>query len=76
VDTDGLSGTDACDADVVLTADGTGQSASGTCTDLAGNVSIWDVDDGDTVVYDNQMGSDNGYDGTAIGGGNIKVHNK
>jgi hypothetical protein len=33
------SGIDFCDADVVLGSEGAGQSASGTCTDLAGNVS-------------------------------------
>jgi len=38
--TDGLSGIAACDADVVLSIEGAGQSASGTCTDLAGNVSV------------------------------------
>jgi hypothetical protein len=38
-------------------------------------IKIWDKDDGDAVVYDNQMGADDdGYDGTEIGGGNIKVH--
>ena len=37
--TDALSGLDACSADSVLTTDGTGQSASGTCTDNAGNTS-------------------------------------
>jgi hypothetical protein len=36
---DGLSGIDFCSADVVLSAEGAGQSASGTCTDKAGNVS-------------------------------------
>ncbi|MQC48249.1 MAG: hypothetical protein DWG77_04030 [Chloroflexi bacterium] len=36
--TDALSGIDSCDAPVVL-GEGAGQSASGTCTDLAGNVS-------------------------------------
>jgi YVTN family beta-propeller protein len=36
---DGLSGIAACDPDVVLSSEGAGQSASGTCTDLAGNVS-------------------------------------
>ncbi|MDO9444125.1 MAG: PxKF domain-containing protein [Dehalococcoidia bacterium] len=35
---DALSGIDSCDAAVVL-GEGAGQSASGTCTDLAGNVS-------------------------------------
>lgn len=37
--TDGLSGIDSCSADVVLSGEGAGQSASGTCTDNAGNVS-------------------------------------
>jgi hypothetical protein len=36
---DNLSGIDACDPAVVLSSEGAGQSASGTCTDLAGNVS-------------------------------------
>ncbi|MFN8413718.1 MAG: HYR domain-containing protein [Anaerolineales bacterium] len=36
---DALSGIDVCDADVVLSTEGAGQSASGTCTDKAGNVS-------------------------------------
>lgn len=36
--TDNLSGIASCDADVVL-GEGAGQSASGTCTDNAGNVS-------------------------------------
>lgn len=38
-------------------------------------IMIWDKDNGDTVVYDNKMGeSDDSYAGTAIGGGNIKIH--
>ncbi len=36
---DELSGIDSCAASVVLTEEGAGQSASGTCTDKAGNVS-------------------------------------
>ena len=36
---DALSGIDFCDAAVVLSSDGADQSASGTCTDMAGNVS-------------------------------------
>ena len=36
---DALSGIDGCDMDVVLSSEGAGQSASGTCTDLAGNIS-------------------------------------
>jgi hypothetical protein len=40
-------------------------------------IKIWDKDDGHALVYDNQMGAgDDSYDGTVIGGGNIKVHNK
>jgi hypothetical protein len=40
-------------------------------------IKIWDKDNGDAVVYDNQMGAlDDDYAGTEIGGGNIKVHNK
>ena len=37
--TDSLSGIDVCTAAVKLTSEGAGQSASGTCTDKAGNVS-------------------------------------
>ena len=38
-------------------------------------IKIWDRDDGDTVVYDNQMGeSDDSDPTTAIGSGNIVVH--
>jgi len=37
--TDGLSGIDFCATAVVLSSEGAGQIASGTCTDLAGNVS-------------------------------------
>lgn len=36
---DGLSGIDSCDDDVVFTTEGAGQVASGTCTDKAGNES-------------------------------------
>jgi hypothetical protein len=39
-------------------------------------IKIWDKDTGQ-VVYDNKPGQDDGsYDGTLIGGGNIKVHKK
>ena len=37
--TDSLSGIDSCTAPVSLSTEGAGQSGSGTCTDLAGNVS-------------------------------------
>jgi len=37
--TDNLSGIDSCDPAVVLSSEGAGQSASGVCTDLAGNMS-------------------------------------
>jgi hypothetical protein len=36
---DSLSGIESCAAAVTLSSEGAGQSASGTCTDLAGNVS-------------------------------------
>jgi hypothetical protein len=36
---DNLSGIAGCDGDVILSSEGSGQSASGTCTDNAGNVS-------------------------------------
>ena len=39
IGTDGLSGIDFCSDAVTLSDEGTGQSASGTCTDKAGNVS-------------------------------------
>jgi hypothetical protein len=39
-------------------------------------IKIWDKGTGE-IVYDNKMGeSDDGYAGTEIGGGNIKVHKK
>ena len=38
-------------------------------------IKIWDKDNGDATVYDNQMGeSDDAYAGTELGGGNIKIH--
>ena len=38
-------------------------------------IKIWDKDNGDLVVYDNQMGeSDDSDAGTALGGGSIVVH--
>jgi len=37
--TDSLSGIDYCDAAIVLSSEAANQSASGTCTDLAGNIS-------------------------------------
>lgn len=38
-------------------------------------IKIWDKDNGDAVVYDNQMGADdNGYDTQVIGAGNIVIH--
>ena len=40
-------------------------------------IKIWDNDNGGAVVYDNKMGvGDDGYDGTQISSGNIKVHKK
>jgi YVTN family beta-propeller protein len=43
---DDLSGIADCDPDVVLSNEEAGQSASGTCTDLAGNVSVLATADG------------------------------
>ena len=38
-------------------------------------IKIWDKDDGDTIVYDNQMGADDDADpATDIGGGSIVIH--
>lgn len=38
-------------------------------------IKLWNKDNGDTVVYDNQNhAGDDDYDGTVIGGGNIVVH--
>lgn len=37
--TDGLSGIDSCTANALLNTEGAGQSATGTCADLAGNIS-------------------------------------
>ncbi|MDY7080299.1 MAG: right-handed parallel beta-helix repeat-containing protein [Chloroflexota bacterium] len=40
-------------------------------------IKIWDKDNNDAIVYDNQMGEDDdSYAGTEIGGGNIKIHTK
>ncbi len=38
-------------------------------------IKIWDKDNGDAVVYDNQLGdADDSYTGTDLGGGNIAIH--
>ena len=38
-------------------------------------IKIWDKDNGDIIVYDNQMGEDDDSEAaTAIGGGNIVIH--
>ncbi len=38
-------------------------------------IKIWDIDDGETVVYDHQINiDDDTYNGPELGGGNIKVH--
>jgi hypothetical protein len=40
-------------------------------------IKIWDNNNNGEVVYDNKMGvGDDGYDGTEISSGNIKVHKK
>ncbi|MCZ7570216.1 MAG: hypothetical protein M5U01_16745 [Ardenticatenaceae bacterium] len=38
-------------------------------------IKIWDKNNEDTIVYDNQMGADDGADPTTvIGGGGIVIH--
>jgi hypothetical protein len=38
-------------------------------------IKIWDKEDDDAIVYDNQMGDDEDADPTtAIGGGSIVIH--
>jgi hypothetical protein len=38
-------------------------------------IKIWDKDDGDEVIYDNEMGEDEDADPTTdIGGGSIVIH--
>jgi PKD repeat protein len=40
-------------------------------------IKIWDIDNGNVIVYDNQMGEPDDSDlATAIGGGSIKIHKK
>lgn len=40
-------------------------------------IKIWDRDDGDAVVYDNQLGdSDSAAVTTALGGGSIVIHGR
>ena len=38
-------------------------------------IKIWDKDNSDVVIYDNKIGTDDdSYEGTVLGGGNIKIH--
>lgn len=38
-------------------------------------IKIWDKNNGDAIVYDNQMGmDDNGTPSTALAGGSITIH--
>jgi len=40
-------------------------------------IKIWDNDNGDAIMYDNQVGGDDDSDPTTeIGGGSIVIHNK
>ncbi|MDA0770446.1 MAG: Ig-like domain-containing protein [Chloroflexi bacterium] len=56
----------------MITATDANLTASAT-TDLF-RIKIWDMDDGDAVVYDNRIGEpDDSEAGTAIGGGNISI---
>ena len=59
----------ACDAAVTGSCQGSSEDTF--------RIKIWDKNNGDAVVYDNQPGSsDDSNDGTVLGGGNIKVHQK
>jgi hypothetical protein len=52
-----------------------GQINGGGGTDLF-RIKIWDRSQGNTVIYDNNMGNDeNGVPTTALGGGSIVIHN-
>ena len=52
-----------------------GQVAGGGGVDKF-RIKIWDIDNGDTVVYDNQPGAlDSAAPTTRLGGGNIVIHN-
>ena len=38
-------------------------------------IKIWDKDDNDNIIYDNNLGNEDDEDPTTeIGGGNIKIH--
>jgi hypothetical protein len=51
-----------------------GQASGGGGVDTF-RIKIWDIDLSDAVVYDNKIGaSDDGYDGTALGGGSVVIH--
>jgi hypothetical protein len=40
-------------------------------------IKIWDIDDGDDLVYDNEIGIGEDIEAsTEIGGGSIVIHNK
>jgi hypothetical protein len=57
---------------VVVAVDGDENGGGGT--DLF-RIKIWDKSQGNTVVYDNNMGADeNGLPTTALGGGSIVIH--
>jgi hypothetical protein len=51
-----------------------GQISGGTGTDKF-RIKIWDKNNGDAVVYDNQMGAGEDADPTTeLGGGSIVIH--
>lgn len=57
----------------LLTATDSGINGGGNAD--AFRIKIWDKNNGDAVVYDNQMGAgDDTNDGTALGGGSIVIH--
>ena len=58
--TDGLSGIDTCTNAVILSNEGSGQSASGTCTDKAGNPSETATVSGINIDKDTSIISGNG----------------
>jgi len=57
----------------MLTATDSGINGGGNAD--AFRIKIWNQENGDAIVYDNQMGAgDNANDGTVLGGGSIVVH--
>jgi hypothetical protein len=54
-----------------------GDATNGTKKPDAFRIKIWDKNNGDVVVYDNQMGSlEDSSNATTLGGGSIVIHSK